>query len=89
MKNLKHALVAVAALGCLALTSAGASAMPRGLPSASAAWSSGVQDVRWVCGPYRCWWRPNWYGGYGYYGPRPGWGWGWGRGWGWHRWHRW
>jgi hypothetical protein len=44
-----------------------------------------IQNVRWVCGPYRCWWRPNYYAyapgyyygpprfyGYGYgYGPRP------------------
>jgi hypothetical protein len=44
-----------------------------------------------VCNQWgRCWWRPNYYGAYGYYGgprryyggPRP---WGWG-----HRhWHRW
>ena len=43
-----------------------ASAMPAsGLATAAAA-TNGVQDVRYVCGPYRCWWRP---GGY-YYGPR-------------------
>ena len=37
-----------------------------------------AQDIRWVCGPYRCWWRPNYYyGGYGYYGgPRYYRGWG-------------
>ena len=36
--------------------------------------ASSVEHVRWVCGPYgRCWWRPNYYGGYyGYaYAPRP------------------
>jgi hypothetical protein len=43
-----------------------ASAMPAsGLATAAVA-TNGVQDVRYVCGPYRCWWRP---GGY-YYGPR-------------------
>jgi hypothetical protein len=20
---------------------------------------NGINDVAWVCGPYRCWWRPN------------------------------
>jgi hypothetical protein len=46
-----------------------ASAMPaNGLASAAtaAAATNGVQDVRYVCGPYRCWWRPGPY----YYGPR-------------------
>jgi hypothetical protein len=81
MKHLKFALVAAVALGGLALASGSASAMPNGLPSASTALSANVQDVRWVCGPYRCWWRP----GYAYYGPGPRWGWGGG----WHRWHRW
>ena len=87
MKNVKYALVAAAALGGAALTSGSASAMPNGLASASTALSSNVQDVRWVCGPFRCWWRPNYYyGAYGYYGPRPY----WGPGWGWrHHWHRW
>ncbi len=28
--------------------------------------ASMIQDVHWVCGPYRCWWRPNYYN---YYGP--------------------
>ncbi len=28
-----------------------------------------IQDVRWVCGPHRCWWRPNYYRYYNYYGP--------------------
>jgi hypothetical protein len=53
-----------------------------------------VQEARWVCNPWgRCWWRPNYYGAYGYYpapivrfgGPRH---FGWHRGWhrGWRRW---
>ena len=59
-----------------------ASAMPAsGLASAAtaAATTNGVQDVRYVCGPYRCWWRPDYYGPryYNYYvGPRH---------WYWHR----
>jgi hypothetical protein len=91
MRNLKYALVAAAALGGVAFAPGNASAMPNGLPSAANALTSGVQDVRWVCGPYRCWWRPGYnpyYGAYGYYGPRywrPGLGWGYRV----HRWHHW
>jgi len=71
-----------------------ASAMPaNGLaaPAASVKETTDAQDVRYVCGPYRCWWRPGPYWGpyYGYYayGPGPYWHrpwWGWHR-WGWHR----
>ena len=46
-----------------------------------------VDQVRWVCGPYRCWWRPNYWapGPYAFYaGPRF-----YARPWGWRRWHRW
>ena len=69
MQKLKYALAAAAALGAIALGSGSASAMPNGLPTS--ALSSDVEN-----GPYRCWWRPNYY--YGYYGgPR----WGWRHGW--------
>ena len=60
--------------------------MPAGLAK-SADQVGQVEQARWVCGPFRCFWRPNYYGyGYGYgYGYRyPGW-----RfrhpGWRWHR----
>src|SRR5262249_13175606 len=80
---LKHTLAAAAALGAVALAPGSASAMPNGLPSISGAVSSNVENVRWVCGPYRCWRRPNWYGAYGYHGgPRRWWGLR-------HRWHNW
>lgn len=93
--NLKYAVVAVAALGGVALSSATASAaMPNGLPSAAttANQSANVDQVRYVCNAWgRCWWRPNYYGpryyGYGprlgprFYGPRP-----WGYRHGWRRW---
>ncbi|HEY6024047.1 MAG TPA: hypothetical protein VIV34_07690 [Pseudolabrys sp.] len=38
--------------------------------------NANVEQVRWVCGPYRCWWRPNYYygGPYAYY-PRHRWYW--------------
>jgi hypothetical protein len=81
MQYLKHSLIAALALGGAAVGSGEASAMPDGLPSVSAAAPSNVENVRWVCGPYRCWWQPGPYY-YGVYGPRP-----WG--WGWRRWHRW
>jgi hypothetical protein len=61
-----------------------ASAMPlSGLAPAQKQITEGVQDVRWVCGPYRCWWQPGpyWGGGPGW-GPHP-----WRGGWRWH-WHR-
>jgi hypothetical protein len=95
MKYLKRSLVAVIALGAVALGASGASAMPNGLPSATATAPSDVENVRWVCGPYRCWWQPGpWGPGWGWHRPwgwGPGWGWHrpWGWGPGWHRWHRW
>jgi hypothetical protein len=42
--------------------------------------SSNVEQVVWVCGPFRCWWRPAFYYRPIYVAPRP-WGWGCG-GWG-------
>lgn len=50
------------------------SAMPLGdFANTSNTASSNIQDVRWVCGPNRCWWRPNYVPApyYGYYAPRP------------------
>ena len=88
MVNLKCALVGAVALGALAFGSGSASAIPNGLPSDAI--SSNLQNVRWVCGPFRCFWRPNFYA---FYGPRP-YAWGprrWGPRWGaprlaWRRW---
>jgi hypothetical protein len=59
-----------------------ASAAPlNGMAAVSQQVTNEVQNVRWVCGPYRCWWRPGpYWRPYGYWGPR----WGWHR-WGWHR----
>jgi hypothetical protein len=85
MKTIKFALVGAVSLAGLAFASVPASAMPNGLSALSEAQLSDVQDVRWVCGPFRCWWRPNWYRAYGFIGPAPWigrrWGWGWRRGW--------
>ncbi len=59
----------------LCLTATAVSAMPIA-PIATNNVAS-VEQVHWVCGPYRCWWRPNYYGGgyyaYGYYPRRPYW----------------
>jgi plasmid stabilization system protein ParE len=89
MSRLKIGLAAAAMLLSTSMLS-GASAMPaaNGLAPAATQAASGIQKVRWVCGPYRCWWAP---GPYWRGGPRWGWGgwgwrdrWGWHRGWGWH-----
>jgi hypothetical protein len=71
--------------GIMVSTITGAAAMPAAPLGAAATATSNVQEARIVCGPYRCWRRPNYYGYYGgyyaprpyYYGPRfygPGWG---------------
>ena len=83
MFKLKHAVIALTALGGVALSSGAASAMPNGLPAAIK--PSAVENVAMVCNAWgRCWWRPNYYVGpryYGYAGPRF-----YGRGWGHRRW---
>ena len=62
--GMKSALAAVA-LATLGLSASSASAMPVGLDSAvvTSATSAQIDNVRWVCGPYRCFWRPNYWGG--------------------------
>jgi hypothetical protein len=79
--KLSHALVGLVALGGAALAAGTASAMPIGLATNTDI-ASNIDQVRWVCGPYRCWNAP----GYGYYGgPHRFYG-----GYGWHRgWRRW
>jgi hypothetical protein len=77
-------LGAAAVIGCSFIATA-ASAVPLApLPSEAAA---NVEQVRWVCGPFRCFWRPYYYGGYGAYGlyRRPF----LGGGWGYRHWRRW
>lgn len=82
---MKMALAAGIALGASTLGASGASAAPvldPGVAQAAGA-AANVDNVRWVCGPYRCVWRPNYYRPYGvyrpygayrpYYGPRRYW----------------
>jgi hypothetical protein len=94
MSNPKSALAAAAILSLTMIGSA--AAMPADNLTGVAKSSVGIQQARWVCGPYRCFWRPGprlgWGWGwrrplYGFYGPRWGWrgGWGWRRRWGWRR----
>ena len=69
MQRLKSALAAAIVSCALAGTAA---AMPASHLADQAKWS--VAKAAWICGPYRCWWRPVWpyagyrmaYGGYAY-----------------------
>ena len=82
MVNFIRNMFGAAVIGFVAATGA-AAAMPVGQLGAdanAAKADTGVQTVRWVCGPYgNCVWRPNryyrpygYYGGYRpYYAPRP------------------
>lgn len=82
--KLLHVGAALAMLGATTLSSA-VTAMP--IANLQAQPAAKVEQVRWVCGPYRCWWRPNFWhpGSFAYYaGPRF-----YARPWGWHHWHRW
>ena len=60
MRSLKIALVAATALGGASLIAPAASAMPiSGLAPAANELATDVQQAAWVCGPFRCWWRPG------------------------------
>jgi hypothetical protein len=70
------ALAAAAALLGAVMTTGSASSMPlNGLTTVSAnKVAEHVQPVVWVCGPFRCWWRPDYGPGWGpypyrYWGP--------------------
>ena len=81
---LKVILAASVALTTLTVGETEASALPvtnSGVAIAADAMTN-VEQARWVCGPYRCWWRPNYYYGW----RRPYWR---RRYWGWRRWRRW
>ena len=55
--TVKSTLAAALAFGALALSAPAASAMPMGF--APAATETRIDAVRWVCGPSRCHWRPD------------------------------
>lgn len=99
--KLVSALVGLAILGGVALTTGAASAMPYTIPG-QASQASNVEQADYACNGWgRCWHRPaygdgythpHYYGGWGWHRPWGGWGWhhGWGGWGGWHRgwgWH--
>ncbi|MGE0034027.1 MAG: hypothetical protein AB7S93_00135 [Xanthobacteraceae bacterium] len=59
---LKH-LVAGGILCAATIAALPAAAMP--IDNLARGTQANIEQVRWVCGPYRCWWGPNYY-----YGPR-------------------
>jgi hypothetical protein len=92
--KLVSALVGLAALGGVALSTASASAMPVTVPgqaahASEASQASNVIQADYVCNGWgHCWDRPT--DGDGYFHPHYyGGGWGWHHGWGggWHHWH--
>ena len=83
--KLRSAVSGALLVGMLTFGAGQASAMPtldHGL--ATSAPSTQVEQVRWVCGPWRCFWRPNYWGFYRPWRPwgiyRPWW-----RPWGFYR----
>ena len=94
--KLVSALVGLAALGGVALSSAAASAIPVAVPG-QAAQASNVQQAAYVCNEWgHCWHRhyfggdythPHGWGGYGWRRHWGGYG-GWHRHWGYGGWHR-
>ncbi len=63
MIRLRMSMFAVAALLGSGMLIGPASAMPaNGLAATTQQVQSSVQNVRWVCGPYRCWYRHSYWG---------------------------
>jgi len=85
MHKLNTAFVG-ATFAAVVLASAPGSAMPvNNLGATSQSLSTEAQTVVWICGWYRCWWRPVFVypSPYAYYRPY----WGWRRPyWDWRRW---
>ena len=74
MNRVRIALLATAVLGGV-LVAGGASAMPAFDTSAGGV-AANVETVRWVCGPFRCGWQPNYeppFYGYGWRRHPDGW----------------
>jgi hypothetical protein len=57
---LKH-LVAGGILCAATLAALPAAAMPVDNIARATQANANIEQVHWVCGPYRCWWRPNYY----------------------------
>jgi hypothetical protein len=77
--NTRKILAAALVLGATALALPGASTSAAAMPLGGlqpAILRDGqapqIDQVRWVCGPWRCHWAPNYYRPMGWgYGPRP------------------
>ena len=80
MKHMRTFALAAVLLGGLVAASGEASAMPNGLSELAQEQTSNVQDVRWICSPRGCVWRPG-YRSFGFVGPRRFWGPRWRRRW--------
>ena len=88
MRSLRSlGLAAVIAFSAVDAASAGPMSIAPVTPLAASEAATGVESVRLVCGPFRCYRRPGWRYGYGY-GFRP---YGYYRGYGYRRygWRRW
>jgi hypothetical protein len=76
--SMTHQLKSMLAAAAIVSTAfvAGASAMPAAkTATAPTSPAATLQKAAWTCGPYHCWWHPNYYGGWGWNAYRPWWGW--------------
>ena len=77
--RIHRVVLAASAAILLGMSVSGASAMPLDGLKPAAETVQATENVAWVCGPYRCGWRPGYrYFGprvYGFYGPRYRYGW--------------
>ena len=64
-------LLASGAFSAAILAAGTASAMPMSSLASAASDVATTQQVRWVCGPFRCFWRPNYSGYYHHYAFAP------------------
>jgi hypothetical protein len=65
MHSLRKGLVTILILGAASMMASTPRAMPtNGLASISKPFSSEMQKVVWLCSPFRCAWRPNYWGLY-------------------------
>jgi hypothetical protein len=83
-KKLRSAMSGVLLAGIVTFSAGQASAMPTLDRELATTRATQVEQVRWVCGPWRCFWRPNYWGFYRPWRPwgiyRPWW-----RPWGFYR----
>ncbi len=94
MRNWTLAAAAITTVLAVAAPANYAAAMPVAAPGQlSFTGAGGLEKTVLVCGPWGCYWRPGYWGGYRpypygypYWGWRRHYWWGWHRPWGWRRW---